>query len=436
MKSHDLRARALDQLRRNVRTGVDPYYRQRFTYVMPSVGRYEWQWFWDSCFHVIALSTLDVELAKSELTTLMIPQRDDGFVGHMTYWGRWGPFAAALAGQSRPNEWRKRNSGMIQPPVLAQALLRVWEESGDDDYLRTMLPRVRRFYEWLDRERDAESDGLIGVISPYECGLDNSPAYDAELGLNRPNRRALLIKNWLLDWHNVLLGRGHSFAHLRRRDRFIMIDPFMNAVYADGWDSLSTMHNALGEHDLARSANENLQRTTEALNDLCWDETDGRWIYLRGTSRAPELTLAIGAIFPLIIGGQDHSKVNDVVQRHLLNETEFWTPYPVPSVAASEPTFDPDGESTIWRGPVCLNLNWLLARGLRKHGYDEVASEIESKSIEMASRDFREFYSPLSGRGMRGTDFGWATVAVDMLDPSTRGPDDVPVNLKEPGFAV
>ena len=148
----------------------------------------------------------------------------------------------------------------------------------------------------------------------------------------------------------MLLGRGHSFAHLRRRDRFIMIDPFMNAVYADGWDSLSTMHNALGEHDLARSANENLQRTTEALNDLCWDETDGRWIYLRGTSRAPELTLAIGSIFPLIIGAQDHSKVNDAVQRHLLNETEFWTPYPVPSVAASEPTFDPDGESTIWRG--------------------------------------------------------------------------------------
>ena len=89
-------------------------------------------------------------------------------MGHMTYWGRWGPVAAALAGQSRPTEWRKRNSGMIQPPVLAQALLRVWEESGDNDYLRAMLPRVKRFYEWLNREREVESDGLIGVISPYE----------------------------------------------------------------------------------------------------------------------------------------------------------------------------------------------------------------------------------------------------------------------------
>ena len=223
MNPEELRARALDQLRLNVRTGIDPHYRQRFTYVMPSIGRYEWQWFWDSCFHAIALATLDIELAKSELSTLMIPQREDGFVGHISYWGRWGTFFSAIAGQSSFGNWRRRNSGMIQPPVLAQALLRVWEESGDDDYLRVMLPRARRFYEWLDRERDAAPEsagmtepagndgGLIGVVSPYECGLDNSPAYDAELGLNRPNRRALLVKNWILDWHNALMGKGHNF---------------------------------------------------------------------------------------------------------------------------------------------------------------------------------------------------------------------------------
>ena len=134
MNSEDLRSRALDQMLRNVRTGFDPYYGQRFTYVMPSVGRYQWQWFWDSCFHVIALSMLDMELAKAELVTLLTPQRADGFVGHMTYWGRWGAFASAIAGQSSFGDWRRRNSGMIQPPVLAHALLRVVEESGDVEF--------------------------------------------------------------------------------------------------------------------------------------------------------------------------------------------------------------------------------------------------------------------------------------------------------------
>ena len=415
MDIEELRSRALDQLLQNVRTGFDPYYRQHFTYVMPSIGRYEWQWFWDSCFHAIALSTLDVELAKRELATLLIPQRDNGFVGHITYWGRWGAFFSSFAGQSSFGEWRRRNSGMIQPPVLAQSLLRVCEESGDAEYLQIMLPKVRRFYEWLCIERDPDSDGLIGVVSPYECGLDNSPAYDAELGLRHPNRRQLLIKNWLLDWHNTLFGKGQSYAHLRERNRFILIEPFMNAVYADGWDAIATMHRLLDQHDEAQSAEQTRDITTRALNDQCWDASLGRWMYLRGAERVPDQTLAVGSIFPIIINGQDREKVSEVVERYLTNEDEFWTPYPVPSVARSESTFDPEGESTIWRGPVCMNLNWLLARGLRRHGFENVAEEIEAKSIDMISRDFREFYSPLTGRGMRGTDFGWATVAVDFL---------------------
>ena len=414
MNQEDLRSRALDQLLRNVRTGIDPYYRQRYTYVMPSIGRYEWQWFWDSCFHAIALSTLDVELAKAEFNTLLIPQREDGFIGHLTYWGRWGSLASAVTGQSSPGEWRRRHSGMVQPPVLAHALLRIAEESGDVEYLGDVLPKVRRYYEWLSRERDVDGDGLIGVISPYECGLDNSPAYDAELGLHRPSRRQLLWKNWLLDWHNALLGKGHSFRHLNERNRFVMIEPFLNAVYADGWDAIATMHELLDQNEESRTAREMRITTMEALNEQCWDASLGRWIYLRGAARIPDYTLAVGSIFPLIIGGQDSAKVAEVVERHLTNEDEFWTPYPVPSVSASEPTFDAEGESTIWRGPVCMNLNWLLSRGLRRHGFDSVAQEIETKSIEMASRDFREFYSPLTGRGMRGTDFGWATVAVDM----------------------
>ena len=414
MNHEYLRSRALDQLLRNVRTGIDPYYRQRYTYVMPSIGRYEWQWFWDSCFHAIALSTLDVELAKAELNTLLTPQREDGFIGHLTYWGRWGSLASAVTGQSSPGEWRRRHSGMVQPPVLAHALLRIAEESGDVEYLGDVLPKVRRYYEWLSRERDVDGDGLIGVISPYECGLDNSPAYDAELGLHRPSRRQLLWKNWLLDWHNALLGKGHSFRHLNERNRFVMIEPFLNAVYADGWDAIATMHELLDQNEESRTAREMRITTMEALNEQCWDASLGRWIYLRGAARIPDYTLAVGSIFPLIIGGQDSAKVAEVVERHLTNEDEFWTPYPVPSVSASEPTFDAEGESTIWRGPVCMNLNWLLSRGLRRHGFDSVAQEIETKSIEMASRDFREFYSPLTGRGMRGTDFGWATVAVDM----------------------
>ena len=415
IESHGpLEAKALAQMRQNVRSGFDPRYRFHYSYVMPSPGRYQWQWFWDSCFHAIALSRLDVEMAKRELQTLMVPQREDGFIGHLTYWGRRGAVLSAIFGQSRPGEWRRRNSGMIQPPVLAQALLSVWRASRDTDFLRSILPKVRGFYEWLARERDTRSDGLIGVVSPYECGLDNSPAYDAALGLKRPRRRSLLWKNWLLDMHNAYMGGGFDYHRLLKRNRMVMIDPFVNAVYADGWDAIATMHEELGELELANRAYEMRNKTIAGLERQCWDEKDGRWIFLSGSDRTPERALTVACIMPIIISGIDPGKVSRVVEGHLLNPDQFWTEHPVPSVAASEDTFDPEGESTIWRGPVCLNLNWLLARGLRRRGYDDVAEEIETKSKLMAAREFREFYSPLTGRGLRGENFGWATVAVDM----------------------
>ncbi|MDA0233197.1 MAG: hypothetical protein O3C69_06900, partial [Chloroflexi bacterium] len=66
---------ALERLKANRRTGYDPYYRFNYEYSIPSAGRYQWQWFWDSCFHVIALAKLDPGMAKRDLETVLASQR-------------------------------------------------------------------------------------------------------------------------------------------------------------------------------------------------------------------------------------------------------------------------------------------------------------------------------------------------------------------------
>jgi hypothetical protein len=124
--------------------------------------------------------------------------------------------------------------------------------------------------------------------------------------------------------------------------------------------------------------------------------------------------LTAASVFPAILKGTPPERRTAVIERHLANPAEFWTPLPVPSVAASEPTFDPEGESMIWRGPVCMNLNWLMVRGLRSVDRGDLADHIAARSRAAAYMDFREFYSPASGRGMRGAHFGWATAVVDM----------------------
>jgi glycogen debranching enzyme len=105
------------------------------------------------------------------------------------------------------------------------------------------------------------------------------------------------------------------------------------------------------------------------------------------------------------------------VNEHLLNEKEFWLPYPVPSVAASEPSFDPGWlTQTTWRGPTWVNVNWYLYWGLRQHGFGDVAHELARRTVAMqAAGGIREFYDPRTAEGQGATDFGWSCLVLDMI---------------------
>lgn len=413
LETESLEELALDRLKKNRRTGYDPFYKFNYEYSIPSPGRYHWQWFWDSCFHVIALSRLDTDMARRELDTILASQRDDGFIGHIAYWGRRGAFLSALYMQSKFGEWRRRHSAMLQPPLIAQTVEALYRATGDRELLNQTLPKVIAYYDWIARERDPDNTGLFSIISPFECGMDNSPVFDKPLGLSHPGRMALLWKNRLLDFTNLVRG-NFNHSKIRRRNGFNVVDPLMNAVMADG---LRTTARLLLESELRERSDEvNAQAQTieNAINRDLWDEERGYYIYLSGNDRERLVDLTAGSLMPLICESTPKERVDRVVKEHLCNEDEFWPTLPVPSLARNHPDYDAVGESSIWRGPVCMNLNWFFVRVLRQKGHTDVADEIARRSRNATEKDFREFYSPETGAGMRGTEFGWATASVDM----------------------
>ena len=61
-----LRERARRVLAASRRAGTSPWEGRQYDYTCPSPRSYPFQWFWDSCFHAIALTHLDVALALDE----------------------------------------------------------------------------------------------------------------------------------------------------------------------------------------------------------------------------------------------------------------------------------------------------------------------------------------------------------------------------------
>jgi hypothetical protein len=418
-----LRARlakaALEQHRASLREGYDPYYRRRFRYVRPSPGRYGWMWFWDACFHIVALSRLDTSLARQELDCLLSTQDADGFIGHIVYWGRFGAVNAALFGQSRPSGWRRRHSHLVQPPFLAQAVERLHAALGGDvAFLRSVLPAVSAYYDWLGRVRLDDSTGMLAIVTPFESGMDNSPVFDVPMGVRNPRRLPLLTRLRLLDMKNTACLGRKGVPQVPSRPSFLVYDLLVNYAYADGLRSLAGLWRTVGEHDSAAAATGRANAVESAVNERCWDAGRGLYFDLDGrTGRRLEVSV-VSSLLPALFPTTPPERRATVTERHLRSPSEYWLDFPLPSVARSCPEFDPAGESLIWRGPAAMNLNWVVVRGLRACDLKSEADHIASRSLEMAGRSgFREFYDPTTGRGLRGTRFGWATAVVDLEGP-------------------
>jgi mannosylglycerate hydrolase MGH1-like protein len=74
-----------------------------YCYVMPSKERYQFQWFWDTCFNVFILCAIgEVELAQRSMLSLFRMQEDNGFVGHMVFWNQVLPHRLSDVIQARP----------------------------------------------------------------------------------------------------------------------------------------------------------------------------------------------------------------------------------------------------------------------------------------------------------------------------------------------
>jgi Mannosylglycerate hydrolase MGH1-like glycoside hydrolase domain len=390
-----------------------------YRYSIPSPRRYLFQWHWDSCFHAIVWAAIDVERARDELRALVARQSTAGLLPHIVY---WQPELVSRAGgpalESAGIEWllpgrKPRTSAQMQPPVVAQALEAVVADDTDDRFLHELLPAVARHYRYLAGARDPDRDGLLSIISQFESGLDFSPIYDPTPGTVDPSPQRLRTRARLAQTVNKLCN--HRPELVLRINPLQWEDVLVNGVFADGLASLARLARRAGDEQLASWADAQATATLAALLDRCYDGRRGLFFCLAGRDEHRVEVKTIESLMPLAIEALPAEIAARLVE-HLTDPREFWSNYPVPSVALDEPCFVPwaelRGERCIWRGPCAINTNWLLARGLRRHGYDDIANELAARSRALADQSgFNEFYNPLTGEAVGAPEFGWATLA-------------------------
>ncbi len=132
-------------------------------YTVPSPTSYPYQWLWDSCFHAIILSHWSTEDAKKELLSLISKQFPNGMVPHIIYWG--GKTDNHDNDHLNRIDWGKEDTSTItQPPLIAQASMRIYQKDNDKNFLETIYPHIKSFCEYLIKESDPHNTTLSASL--------------------------------------------------------------------------------------------------------------------------------------------------------------------------------------------------------------------------------------------------------------------------------
>ena len=360
-----------------------------YEYTQPSPGRYPWQWYWDSCFAAIVWRRFDPAKARAELESLLAAQRPDGFIGHTIFWNR--PVSLVRLAFYNVASRSSFQTETIQPPLLAWA----WRIAVGDP---AEEPRI-----------GAQMDWLAGQPRPR----GRRPALDPPARRVRP-RRLAEVRTGL----GPLLERAHRLpaagppqpqAGLRRAPvaRTWPPGPLRDPGQHDVVALAAGAGPALGDSGLGRAA---LGRAPRPLHRRG----------AAGRGRPDVVTWA--SLAPLALPDLPEEIGRRLIEEHLLNEREFLTPVAPPSVAVSEPGYEPDGGHgpirRYWRGPTWINSAWMVWLGMRRLGYEEEAQRLADGLIATVAREgLREYYDPRTGKGMGAKDFAWSALIAELADP-------------------
>ena len=299
-------------------------------------------WLWDSVFHAAGVRHLNVQAARDIISAVLECSREDGFI------------PLDVTPQS--------TSTVTQPPLLAFGVKLVQEIEPDIKWLRECYPILKAYIEWDLENRDSDNSGLTEWYIEEnkncrsgESGMDNSPRFDAATQLKATDFNA-----------------------------FLSLECEILADFAE----------ELGLSDDAALWKERHNKLNQLINERLWNDKEKFYFdYDIDQDKMSEI-MASSGFLPLICGAPSQEQAKELAA-HLNNPKTFKTRLQVPSIAVCCGKYY---AKDMWRGPVWININWLIANGLKRYGFKAEAEKLINQTMDELEKmylkhgTFFEFY--------------------------------------------
>lgn len=393
--------------------------------ITPSVS-YKWfngLWAWDSWKQAVATANFDGELAKNNIRALFdyqiqandeIRPQDKGAIIDAIFYN---------TDEDRGGDggnWNERNS---KPALATWAVWKVYEATGDKEFLKEMYPKLKAYHEWWYTNRDHNKNGIAeygGMVHRYnnspeeiilaaawESGMDNAVRFDVE-GYGEDDIGVKVFEN--RDAQENLVGYSIN-------QESVDLNSFLYAekVY------LGKIADILGYTQESKDFFEKAVYVKNYINDNMYDEATGYYYDLQ-FDHAGNTKLLVNrgkgteGYIPLWANAADDEKAKKVVE-NILDENVMNTYLPFPTAAKDNPKYDP---TKYWRGPVWLDQAYFGIIGLNNYGYKKEARDLTIKLFEnseglLEDGVIRENYNPETGEGLHCSNFSWSASVYYLL---------------------
>ncbi|XP_069833166.1 mannosyl-oligosaccharide glucosidase [Dendropsophus ebraccatus] len=405
---------------------------------VPSRSFFPRGFLWDEGFHLLLIARWDPNLAWQSLGHWLDLMNADGWIPREQI---LGPEAQSKVPAEFIVQWDEN----ANPPTLFLALRQLLADgtvsSEGLQFLRKAFPRLQTWYNWFNgtqagtvpytyRWRGRDRDTLR-FLNPktLTSGLDDYPraSHPSDDERHVDLRCWMALASEVMATISAILGED---GQCYKESLVLLTDnTLLDKLH---WSERLGAYADYGNHT------QNVALEWERPRPL--PGQDPRSVppprLIRAVRKTPKLQFvsALGyvSLFPFLLQiiSPDSPKLGRLMD-HIRDADRLWTPYGIRSLSKSSPLFmqrNTEHDPPYWRGPIWININYLLVRALHKYSQTEGTYKERALSlyrelrINLISNLYRQYkesgflweqYNDQTGRGQGSHPFtGWSSLIV------------------------
>lgn len=244
---------------------------------------------------------------------------------------------------------------------------------------RAVLMAMQRYVKFLANNRDPEGSGLTDIVNHFEAGQEFSRRYTI---IDEKADKAV-------EFNEQFRLKGIDVSVFRYR-----LVKFLAHV-ADELQEKAMANRFIAEAEIVH----------DTIRRKMWDEKAGLFMDVDPQTRRRTGVKAAVGFYPLTTDIPT-PQMQEAMLDTLANRAEFWSKYPVPSLAMSDPYFNADGfwkgtrRNCPWNGRVWPMINSHVLEGLvhvAERGNkkaQKLTHELFQKSVQMMSGELENLAEP------------------------------------------